>query len=80
MKSGCETFLRHWTYRNVQNSPFAESVEVEIRALLSKLVADGSAAGYGRRDLEGTVGDLQDYVREAFEAVQDLELGFKDPS
>jgi len=70
-------FVRLWIGKNVQSYPLEDKQE-ELARLERTLRAEAQGAGFTEADLEVATGDLGDYLREAFDQVQDEELGFRD--
>lgn len=70
--------IREWIQQNVHNYPL-EDKAVEVERLVKELEAYLPTVGYTREEAEDYLGDLNAYIEDQFEQVQDPDLGFKDP-
>ncbi|MFC0339792.1 hypothetical protein [Paracoccus niistensis] len=70
--------IREWIQRNVHNYPLEDKAG-EVERLVKELEAYLLSLGYTRDEAEDYLGDLDVYVEDQFEQVQDPDLGFKDP-
>lgn len=70
-------FVRLWVSKNIQNYPLDDKHD-ELARLERTLRAEAQGAGFTEAELEEATGDVGDYLREAFDQVQDETLGFHD--
>ena len=75
MKTYAESVFDDWVGQNVHNIPGLENLDEEVDRLRARIQAD---LVNQIPMLEAELGDLDDRLREAYEAVHDPELGFKD--
>lgn len=75
MRNENEAKFQHWIQSNVHNVPGLEDLDEEVDRLRQKLEHDLAA---DLPEIEAEVGDLDDALRAAYEAIHDPELGFKD--
>jgi hypothetical protein len=78
MVADAQRQFRLWVDENVHNIPGlldAESFNAEIARLRGQAERD---LGNLISEIEEQLGDLDDLLRDAYESVQDPELGFKD--
>jgi hypothetical protein len=78
MSERSDVFVKSWVGRNVHNVPGAEDYRGEVERLCVASVAEAQEAGIDADELDETVGDVEDYMTDAYEGVIDYELGFKD--
>lgn len=77
MADNAAGFVNEWLSQNVQNYPLEDKSD-HVSQLVRQLLDDAMRAGYSEEDLEDLLGDVNDYVTDHFEQVQDSDLGFKD--
>jgi hypothetical protein len=84
MSEKAKAFAENWVSKNVHNDPLAvdeDYFESHVEDLTERFCSDASAAGIEEDELESAVGDVEDYVRDAFERVFDPTAGgIKDQS
>ena len=68
-KAEIEQFVRDWVASNVHLVPELADVMAEIDRLASNLTGDARALGISGRDLNTTVGDIDDYLAEQYQRV-----------
>ena len=64
-----EDFVQGWVAQNVRNVPGLASVPVEMDRLAADLTSAARARGISGRELNGTVGDIDDYLTEQYQRV-----------
>ncbi|MFO1249143.1 MAG: hypothetical protein U1E93_13225 [Alphaproteobacteria bacterium] len=67
-KAEIEQFVRDWVASNVHLVPELADVMAEIDRLASNLTGDARAQGISGRDLNTTVGDIDDYLAQQYHA------------
>ena len=67
-KAEIEQFVRDWVASNVHLVPELADVMAEIDRLASNLTGDARAFGISGRDLNTTVGDIDDYLAQQYHA------------
>lgn len=67
-KAEIEQFVRDWVASNVHLVPELADVMAEIDRLASNLTGDARALGITGRDLNTTVGDIDDYLAQQYHA------------
>jgi hypothetical protein len=77
-------FANEWVRENVNASSYAEDGKQhsETQAAVEQLLADAAKAGITREEIEEDMGDLDDFVDNAFEESADAEvqrMADKDP-
>src|SRR5690242_7708432 len=62
-------FANHWVFENINAGPYApeDGPHPEAEAAVEKLVADAAGEGISQAELEEDLGDLHDFVSNAFE-------------
>jgi hypothetical protein len=77
-------FANHWVFENINAGPYApeDGPHPEADAAVEALIREASQVGITRQEIEEDVGDLLDFVSDAFERATDAEverLASKDP-
>lgn len=69
-------FANHWVSENINAGPYApeDGPHPEAEAAVEALVQEAAQDGIGREEIEEDVGDLHDFVSEAFERATDAEV------
>lgn len=64
-----EDFVQGWVAQNVRSLPGLASVPVEMDRLAADLTGAARARGISGRELNGTVGDIDDYLTAQYQRV-----------
>ena len=64
-----ENFVQGWVAQNVRSISCLASVPVEMDRLAADLTRAARARGISGRELNGTVGDIDDYLTEQYQRV-----------
>ena len=64
-----ENFVQGWVAQNVRSVSGLASVPVEMDRLAADLTRAARARGISGRELNGTVGDIDDYLTEQYQRV-----------
>jgi hypothetical protein len=77
MSKKAAKFMSDWVSKNVHNDPLVDgdNYDRHIAGLKAKLEEAAFKERIELEKLEGTVGDLDDYLVEAFERVYDPTVG-----
>jgi hypothetical protein len=77
MTATAKLYIENWVSANVHNDPTIDRnlIDGHIKKLATALSVSASRDGITARDLEEAAGDLEDYLREAFENVFDPTAG-----
>lgn len=69
-------FARNWVSDNIHAGPYApeDGPHPEAQQAVERLVEEAAQAGITQEEIEEDVGDLHDYVSEAFESATDAEV------
>jgi hypothetical protein len=70
-------FAESWVSKNVHNAPGVESVADEVARLRPGFIAAARARGISLEALDEAVGDIDDYLTNAYENVHDPEAGHR---
>lgn len=77
-------FVNHWVSENINAEPYApeDGPHPEAEAAVEALLQDAAQEGISREEIVEDVGDLHDFISEAFESATDAEverLASKEP-
>ena len=68
-------FIKEWVSENVHNVLGLEDQRPEVIRLSAKLRADAAAQGTPRHELDESLGDIEDYLGDAYLNVHDPDAG-----
>jgi hypothetical protein len=74
-----DQFVKAWIAGNVHHVPDLEDLPCEVDRLSAKLTADARAVGIRGVELSRSVGDIDDYLTNAYEQVRDPKSEFQVP-
>lgn len=78
MTSRSDEFVKAWVSRNVHPVPGLEDYGSHVADLAAQLSDDANAAGIGEDELTQTVGDIDNFMTNEYEQIQDTTLGFHE--
>ncbi|HZG08722.1 MAG TPA: hypothetical protein VEZ70_07080 [Allosphingosinicella sp.] len=69
-------FANHWVSENINAGPYApeDGPHPEAAASVEALLREAAEARISREEIEEDLGDLHDFVSEAFERATDAEV------
>jgi len=66
MSQRSDEFVQQWVSENVFNVPGLEDQRPEVARLSAKLILDAALKGIHANEIHETVGDLEDYLDDAY--------------
>lgn len=79
MSKNSDSFVNQWVSVNVHNMPGLEDYTPHVAKLAEQLIVDAENEGIKEEELNETIdGDAEEYLKNAYEKVQDSTLGFHE--